>query len=112
MSSETRVPSQYQLSCPQCGAAVETIVWNDPPDIELWGGAMVVMVPVAEVTGKPCNHRINGAKLRRTDGKPVDTPPALNPECQQGKHDNCDGQALHPDDSIGPCECSHHLVAD
>lgn len=33
---------------------------------------------------------------------------ALNPECQQGKHDNCDGNALHPDDSIGPCECPHH----
>ena len=112
MSSETRVPPGYELTCPQCGGKVEVIEYNDPDPTVLFGQMnLYVWDGRVEITGRPCNHIINGAKIRRTDGKPIDTPPALNPECQQGKHDNCDGQARHPDDSIGPCECAHHQAA-
>lgn len=33
---------------------------------------------------------------------------ALNPECQQGKCGNCDGNALHPSGVIGACEHTCH----
>lgn len=28
------------------------------------------------------------------------------PECKAGKHPNCDGTTLCPDDSMGPCTCT------
>lgn len=34
---------------------------------------------------------------------------AINPECAQGKHDNCDGMAMDDaSDDIVTCQCSCH----
>lgn len=37
---------------------------------------------------------------------------AINPECQQGKHDNCDGIAVDPDSGdLTSCQCDCHQEA-
>lgn len=38
--------------------------------------------------------------------RPLAASPVLCPECSNGKHPNCDGTALYPDDSLGPCQCA------
>jgi hypothetical protein len=43
-----------------------------------------------------------------TDDAPVAPPLLLCPECAQGKHANCTGQALNANDDLVPyCECGH-----
>lgn len=75
MAEEIIVPDGYEVTCPACGARVDVIDVADPDPTVMFGDHVFVWDGRVEVTGRPCNHIINGAKIRRTDGRPLTDPP-------------------------------------
>jgi hypothetical protein len=95
--------------------AGDIITSQTPPDdfTALAGHSLACWCPAVDPDGAPIPcHADVLLRLSNTPKQPSKETPMsknLNPECVEGKHANCWGDALDPTtDDLGPCDCECH----